>query len=313
MNTKYYLPLLLYGAIVLNAGVADTPKPAVTVAVYNFTGEADAASYLNKVTTLVAADLTTEPNLALLERAELGKALSEQAFDTSGMVSSDAAAKIGRITGAKVLVSGQVIKISDNHLVLVADIIGTETGRLFADKVEGAPSNVMNLTFELSRKIARTINDQTNHLLGAAHESKEERMDRIIKGISGTNRPSVSVKIQWREWGQLERHDSTAVNSEFGTILLKSGFTVVDDKSSRKPDFEITGYERNSEGARQGDLFSVTDELDLKVQERRTGNILAIEHCLTSGTGGGNDTATAAAQANGVDTLAERILPLLAK
>ena len=40
------------------------------------------------VTTLVTADLTTETNLVLLERAELTKALNEQAFGVSGLVSS---------------------------------------------------------------------------------------------------------------------------------------------------------------------------------------------------------------------------------
>src|SRR5471032_1684984 len=146
-------------------GAQAAPPAALTVAVYDFKGDADASSYGNNVTTLVTADLTTETNLVLVERAELTKALNEQAFGISGMVSSDAAAKIGQITGARVLVAGQVIKTGKDHLIIVANIIGTETGRLFADKVEGAADNLSDLTSSLSRKIAQTISDQVTNLV----------------------------------------------------------------------------------------------------------------------------------------------------
>src|SRR5258706_12729152 len=90
MKIKTILPLSLS----LLAGVIAQAAPPLTVAVYDFKGDAEAASYGNNVTTLVTANLTTETNLVMLERAELTKALSEQAFGISGMVTSDAAAKI---------------------------------------------------------------------------------------------------------------------------------------------------------------------------------------------------------------------------
>ncbi len=149
MKTKILLVLAL---VLVGVMAHAAPPPALTVAVYDFKGDGEAASYGNNVTTLVTADLTTETNLVMLERAELTKTLNEQAFGISGMVSSDAAAKIGLITGAKVLVAGQVIQTGGNHLVIVANIIGTETGRLFADKVEGTSDNLSDLASELSRK-----------------------------------------------------------------------------------------------------------------------------------------------------------------
>ena len=286
------------------------PPPALTVAVYDFRGDGEAGSYGNNVTTLVTADLTTETNLVLVERAELTKALSEQAFGISGMVNSDAAAKIGQITGAKVLVAGQVIQTSGNHLVIVANIIGTETGRLFADKVEGAPDTLSDLSSELSRKIARTISDQTTNLALAATESRADRLDRIVKSIGGTNRPTVSISIvhvngkPWRE---------TAVEGEFGTVLLKAGFTVVDENSDRKPDVQITGGGCVTARTRRGGLFSSSYALDVKIQERRSGSIIAFDHQESAATDAGQAAASKAAQINAVDDMAERILPLLAK
>ena len=307
MKTKMLLTLSL---ALLGGSIAHAAP--LTVAVYDFRGDGDAASYGNNVTTLVTADLTTETNLVMLERAELTKALNEQAFGISGMVSSDAAAKIGQITGAKVLVAGQVIKTGQNHLIIVANIIGTETGRLFADKVEGAADNLSDLTSDLSRKIALTISRQATNLIAAAQESAAERLDRIIKSIVGTNRPSVMVDIHWLDNKQ-RIHQSTVAEGEFGKVLLKAGFTVVDANSDRKPDVEITGTETASIGPRQGTLFSFTDTIDVKVQERRTGNIITVEHQVGSANAGGRAAANAASQVDAVDALAERILPLLAK
>ena len=148
------------------------------------------------MTALVTADLTTETNLVMVERAQLTKALKEQAFGISGMVSSDAAAKVGRITGAKVLVAGRVLKSGEeNHLTIIANIIGTETGRLYATKVDGTSDGLDALTSDLSRKIAETISEQATNLIAPTLESNAERLERIVKSVTGTNRPTVSVMI----------------------------------------------------------------------------------------------------------------------
>jgi TolB-like protein len=302
-------PIILF---LLLAGViarADAPQSPLTVAVYDFKGDDDVASYGGKVTTLVTADLTDETNLVMLERADLNKALQEQAFGSSGMVNSDAAAKIGQITGAKVLVAGQVIKTGGNNLVIVANIIGTETGRLFADKVEGSADNLSELTSNLSRKIAQTINSNTTNLVMAAQESGAERLARIIKSITGTNRPSVSVSIS-RYRG--ENHD-IATEGELGAVLLKAGFAVVDENSDRKPDVEIKGAGQFTSNSHQDGLFSASFGMDVKIQERRTGDIIAFDHQESTATDAGHLAAMTAAQVKTVDDLAERILPLLAK
>jgi TolB-like protein len=309
MNPKKFPTLLWLAALAMAAYAADAPKPALTVAVYDFTGEAGAASYGKMAATLVTADLAAETNLALVERVELSKSLREQAFGVSGMVSSDAAAQIGHLTGAKVLVAGQVVKSGDNHLVLVANIIGTETGRLFADQVEGGADKLTDLTSQLSRKIARTISDQTTNLVAPAQETSAQRLARIIKSIPGTNRPSVSVNILLPAG---TGHSATA-EAEFGIILLKAGFQVVDEKSERKPDIEITGVDDLSAAPNQGGLFSSRAVIELKIQERRSGNILAFDRQESTATDAARMGADGAAQVNAVDALAERILPLLAK
>jgi TolB-like protein len=302
------IQILLTLSLALLAG-SMAHAESLTVAVYDFKGDGESASYGNNVTTLVTTDLTTETNLVMLERAELTKALNEQAFGISGMVSSDAASKIGQITGAKVLVAGQVIKTGKDHLVIVANIIGTETGRLFANKVEGAVDNLSALTSDLSRKIAQTISSQATNLTAPTQESRAERVERIIKSIAGTNRPSVSITIAQYHGGKRD----IAVEGELGVLLLKTGFPVVDNNSDRKPDLEITGAGQFTAEGHKGGLYSATFGMDVKIQERRSGTIIAFDRQESSATADGNLAAKTAAQVKTVDDLAERILPLLAK
>ncbi|HVU09533.1 MAG TPA: CsgG/HfaB family protein [Verrucomicrobiae bacterium] len=305
---KIHLHVILAGML-LTELIDAAPISPLTVAGYDFTGNADAKNYGESVTALVTADLTAATNLVMLERAELNKALSEQAFGVSGMVSSDAAAKIGQITGAKVLVAGQVIKVEANHLIIIANIIGTETGRLFASKVEGDPANLSELTSNLSQKIAQTISAQTTNLVAVAEESHEERLQRIIQGIKGKKRPAVSVNIVWPN----RNGHSASAEGEFGIILLKAGFTVVDANSDQKPDIEITGVDDAGMGPRRGELFSARVVIELKLQERRTGDIIAFDRQESTSTSTTRASADRSAQVNAVDALAERVLPLLAQ
>lgn len=297
----------------LTAGALADPAPApLSVAVYPFGGKAEAVrhKFREKVTVLLTADLTTETNIIVLERAELNKELNEQAFGVSGLVSSDAAARIGAMTGAKVLVSGEVIVTGHDHLIIVADIIGTETGRLFAIKDEGEMDNLVELTADLSAKIARTIAEHATNLAATAPETSTARVERIVKSVTGANRPSVSVNIFWPSGEQ--RHATTA-ETEFGAILIKAGFTVVDANSDRKADVEIEGLEDHSEGPRKGQLFSNRAVIELKVQNRRTGEFITMDREESFASSSTRVGADRAAQVQAVDGLAERVLPLLAK
>ena len=309
MKTKipFLLALLLAGVLAHAA-----PQPSLTVAVYDFKGDGEAATYGNNVTTLVTADLTTETNLVMLERSDLNKVLNEQSFGFSGMVNADAAAKIGQITGVKVLIAGQVIRTGNNHLVIVANIIGTETARLYAAKVEGAADNLLALTDDLSRKIARTISEQAGNLVATPVESRDERVARIIKSIEGTNRPSVSVNINaYNEHGDQWRDNISS--GELGAVLLKVGFKVMNDNSEQKPDILITGLASGGGGPAHGGLFSCSGFIEVTVQDRRSGRIVSYDHQGDTVTDVAQALAGAACSVKIADELAARILPLLAK
>ncbi len=197
-----------------------------------------------------------------------------------------------------------------NHLVIVANIVGTETARLFAAKVEVAANNFMDLTADLSSKVAQIIVRQATNLVMAPQESDDARVERIVKGIKGKKRPSVAIDIFW---GPNKSRHCNAAETELGLVLLKGGFTVVDANSDNKPDVQIRGMYDHSEGPRHGELFSYRAVIELKAQQRRTGDIIAFDREDGSATDGSEVGADRSAMVRAVDGLAERLLPLLAK
>src|SRR5262252_8187539 len=84
----------------------------LTLAVFDFESKDEGIRDLGpKVSTLLNANLSAEPQLITVERAELEKILGEQELGLSGTVSPATAAKVGHLTGAKVLITGRVFKM----------------------------------------------------------------------------------------------------------------------------------------------------------------------------------------------------------
>ena len=328
------LVLTFFAGLVIGADMPPPISPPISVAVYDFTAAGEASHYFglkhtnwnasmwnawrqtihnlaSKVTVLVTADLSVQTNLIMVERAELTKALKEQAFGLSGMVSSDAAAKIGQITGAKVLVAGQVFTSDDGHLTIVASIIGTETSRYYSAKVEGSTVNLGKLTDDLSQNISETISKQYTNLI-VTTETRDVRVDRIVKAVKGKKRPSILISIV-DHLPDDKISSNFGVVTELGILFQKTGFTVIDEKSSNKPDIIITGIASSDWGLKHGELYSCRSLIEIKVQKRRTGDLLNFDRQENEAVDIGKYTAAKKAMLIATDNLAERLLPLLAQ
>ncbi len=134
---KKFFKFTLMVALVLSAGKQLPPMKFIPSPSLILNRKDEMARDLGpQIATLVNANLSAEPNLITVERAELDKALGEQELGLSGTVTPDSAAKVGHLTGAKVLVTGRVFK-TDTELFIVAKIIGTETSRVYGELVKG--------------------------------------------------------------------------------------------------------------------------------------------------------------------------------
>jgi hypothetical protein len=285
-------------------------QDVLTVAVFDFESKDEAVRDLGpKVSTLVNANLSAEAQLITVERAELEKILGEQELGLSGTVSTETAAKVGNLTGAKVLVTGRVFK-ADKELIIVAKIIGTETSRVFGEMVKGAAAaSISGLSAELAKKISTTI-QQKGETLVANVVTREERVERIKKALGDKQRPTVSVKLPERHYGG--QIIDPAAETELSKLLEECGFKLVDDKSSEKPDVEITGEAFSAFGLRKGNLISCRARVEVKAQ-RRTGEILSVDRQTSVAVDIAEQTAAKTALQNAAAELAERLLPKLVK
>jgi hypothetical protein len=307
MKHKYTLAIAI---MFLAGGLARAlAADVLTVAVFDFESKDEAVRDLGpKVAALVSANLSADPQIITVERAELEKVLGEQELGLSGTVSTESAAKVGNLTGAKVLVTGRVFAI-DKGLTLVAKIIGTETSRVYGEVVNGKPgANLADLSAELAKKIAADVTQKADTLV-AKVESRDQIIERILKSLKEGPRPAVLIRLPESHFG-LPVIDP-AGETELSFILQKAGFTVVDDKSDKKPDIEITGQAFSAYGMRKGNLISCKSRIEVKVQERVGGKILAQDSQTSVAVDIAEQTAAKTALQNAADQLAVRLLPKL--
>ena len=303
---------LVLAVLLLAGGMARAlAADILTVAVFDFESKDEAVRDLGpKVASLVNAHLSAEPQLITVERAELEKVLGEQELGLSGTVSPGSEAKVGNLTGAKVLVTGRVMKI-DSDLTLVAKIIGTETSRVYGEIVSGKPgANITDLSAELAKRIAANVAKNGDTLI-AKVQTHEDRVAKIKKELGGNKLPAVSVKIPEQHVGQ--RVMDPAAQTELSLLLQQCGFTLVDDNSDSKPDIEITGEALSELGMRKGNLQSCRARIEIKARDRKTGNIISVDRQTSVAVDLAEHIAAKTALQNGAGELAERLFPKLAK
>jgi hypothetical protein len=308
---KAHIPSILVLLLAAGAIAQAASRNVLTVAVFDFESKDEAVSGLGpKVATLVNANLSAEPQIITVERAELEKVLGEHELGLSGTVDQNSAAKIGQLTGAKVLVTGRVFK-TEGQTVIVAKVIGTETSRVYGEMVQGGSSaTIVDLSSSLAKKIATDVSEKGDTLV-AKVETREERIARLKKALEGKKLPVVSVKIDERHFGN--RVIDPAAQTELAVILQQCGFPLADSNSTNKPAIEISGDAFSAYGLQKGNLISCKSRIELKARDPATGNILVVDRQTSVGVDIAEQTAAKTALENAADTLAERVVPKLAR
>jgi hypothetical protein len=279
----------------------------LTLAVFDFDARNSGVADLgNQVSTLINVALSAEPNLVTVERAELAKILSEQELGLSGTVSADTAAKVGNLTGAKVLVTGRVFKV-DKDVVLVAKIISSETSRVYGEMVKGA-GTATDLASELAGKIAKTITGKSDTLV-AKVETREERIAKLKSQLKEARRPTVFVRIPERHYGAPV--NDPAAETEFMNLLRETGFTIVETES--KAEVAISGEAFSAYGGRKGNLFICKARVEVKAADSKSGETMAADRETSVAVDLAEQTAGKTALQTAAEALAARLLPKLVK
>ncbi len=304
------LPLLLAAIFAGRSGnCAEAPPPSA--AVLNFkTGRGMEPETGEQMATLLSALLSAEGDLVLVDRADLKQALSEQELGLSGTVNSATAARVGQLTGAKILVTGNVFQAGKETLA-VAKVIGTETSRTFGVIAKGGrDASISDLAAELAVNVGVKIREKQGVLI-AKVPTQEDLVKKIMAAIGEGERPVISVNIP-------EIHVGTptvdpAAETEIGLLARKCGFDVVDAKSKKTADYEITGEAFSERGIRLGNLISCKARVEIKVRDTNSGKLVVIDRQTTVAVDLSEQIAGKnALQAAGAK-LAERILVAVGK
>jgi len=208
------------------------PKPP-TLAVLTFQStlkEPDQSGTL--MADILSARLSVSGDVVVVERVDIEKILKEQQLTLSGLVAPDQAAKVGKLLGAQLLLTGRVTA-AGKMIYVICKIINTETGQ-----VKGMFLNLpITSTFdEVLDKTGTKLSDMlpkwTRQLIPAKKRTSD--VEKLKALLAGKQPPSIAVLVA-------EEHLAApvidpAVQTEFEKLLTEAGVrpTTVDKATAKK-------------------------------------------------------------------------------
>jgi TolB-like protein len=106
---------------------------------------------------MMLTELSQNPGIRIVERSAIRELIEEQNLAASGRVDARTAAQIGKIVGARYVVTGVFMDISGNFR-MDGRIVDVETSEVLrAQEVRGQREKIYDLLFELSTKITAGV------------------------------------------------------------------------------------------------------------------------------------------------------------
>ncbi|MER3424536.1 MAG: hypothetical protein C4293_16275, partial [Nitrospiraceae bacterium] len=162
------------------------PSPLVLSVLYfeDRTRLPDLAWLRKGLTDMLVAELARNPSLIVVQRERLEEILREQTLQLSGRVADDTAVRIGRLTGATILVTGSIAAVGD-RIRIDAQALGVEQGRVLGTAVvEGPLTSVPSITRAVVMKVSELFQPPDSRV-GAAMEPRPGMIPATIANATG--------------------------------------------------------------------------------------------------------------------------------
>lgn len=154
---------LLWTLAVPATVLAQAAAPRPTVAVLYFTNAAlvNHAEYepLSKgIAEMLIAELAQSPNLQVVERDRLEQLLQEQNLATAGRVDAETAARLGKVLGARYMLTGGFVIDPKQRMRLDVRAVNVETSAVeYVESVQGKADDVLDLIADLGRRVSQGL------------------------------------------------------------------------------------------------------------------------------------------------------------
>ncbi len=132
-------------------------RPTVAILYFDYTGKTEGLAVLRKgLAAMLISDLSGEDRYRLVERDRLQSILDELKLTKSGAVDKAAAARVGKLLGARYLVLGSYFDLLGS-LRADARVVEVETGRILQSfGATGKPDDFLSLEQALAERL-RTL------------------------------------------------------------------------------------------------------------------------------------------------------------
>ena len=299
------------GAEAVQAGAEGAAKAraGLTVAVLDFTASDPASPNLgSEVAAALTAMLSGESGITLVERQSLAQTLREHELNMTGLVSDEQAVKIGKLVGAKIMVTGRAFRLGKD-LFITAKLIGTETSLIEGVMVKDAAAADMGaMVVALSEKVAQKVRQVGPKLVAGADEAADP-LPALKKKLAGRRKPVVAVIIREQHHAApqpalvvVRQAIDPAVETEVKKLLTECGFTLQDVAQNELTDFArgwtatdvnswprglgkvevlVAGEAFSEFAARIGNIVSCSARAEINLVGRKDGKVAVADRITT--------------------------------
>ncbi len=210
------------------AVVAEPEKIPVAIASFSSAANVREADTVRRALTdgLINA-LAQREDVRVVERERIAEALQDLRMSSEGLIDQATALQLGKMTGARVIVTGNILQV-DDELVITARLIHTETSELVATRAQGSRGHLLAVVDELAAGVAERLAQGDKGTLARANDldaaRKAEQRQALQDRLKGLERPRLLVLLPESHLNRIV--PDPAGETELVEWLLACGFPV---------------------------------------------------------------------------------------